>query len=598
MAITYMYPARAEDLGKGHYWAIDEFSEGEVVLDLHVKRWDDDGSRWTRRRDGITQADYDANRTNDKHLVFGLPLYAPADGVVKSSWRNFPDNPVPGKKLPEVTGEGGATRRIFAGGNHVVIETDDGRVFTVAHMEKGTVPSSLCPFEDEFPSTLDKIGDFRVASLIAKSDRPRVSRGGFIGRVGNSGNSSGPHIHISTAPAVGETAVGASEPIHITGAWRQDYSETLPLDPTKWEGFAGTAITRTVGKSLILPGTPLRRGDATAGRVGQSVLHFVRSRRAVSALQDSDGDLKLIVWGLTPEGQLVRRGDAEAGGASQITIAEPRSDLAVTALRDADGLLRLISWRVETDGGLVRCGEAVAGAVSGVAMVSPHEGVVVTAVRDDAGDLKLIAWHVSSAGDFSRRGAASAGPIGDVALARADSASGVVTAVNDSDGNLKLIAWSVANDGNSISRRGSAEAGKVSAVTLTARGGDDQLMVTAVRDDADQLRLISWIVSDGGDAITRGGTATAGSVREVAIAGSRVQLHATVACRDGGGDLRLTSWRLSPDGRSIDRWGGALAGAAALVALAATNDSGRDYLLTSCADSDGNLKLIAWEGDL
>lgn len=598
MAITYLYPARAEDLGKGHYWAIDEFSEGEVVLDLHVKRWDDDDSRWTRRRDGIKQADYDADRTNDKHLVFGLPLYAPADGVVKSSWRNFPDNPVPGEKLPEVTGEGGATKRIFAGGNHVVIETDDGRVFTVAHMQNGTVPSSLCPFTDEFPDTLDKVGAFRVASLIAKNDRPKVRKGTFIGRAGNSGNSSAPHIHISTAPAVGETDTGANEPIHVVGAWRQDLSGTVPLDPAKWSKFAGSTITRTVGKSLILPGTPLRRGDATAGQVGQSALHFVRSRRVVSALQDSNQNLKLIVWGLTPEGQLVRRGDAEAGGAGHIAVAEPRSDLVVTALRDADGLLRLISWQVEPDGDLVRCDDAVAGGVGRVAMVAPSEGIVVTAVRDSGGDLKLIAWHVSPAGDFSRRGAASAGAIGDVALARATSASGVVTAVSDGDGNLRLIAWSVANDGSSISRRGSAEAGKVKGVTVTPRGGDDQLMLTAVRDEEDRLRLISWIVSDNGSVIARRGTATAGPVGEIAIAGGRERLHATVACRDSEGALRLTSWRLSPDGRSIDRWGGALAGAARAVAVAPTTDSGRDYLVTSCADSDGNLKLIAWEADL
>lgn len=308
-----------------------------------------------------------------------------------------------------------------------------------------------------------------------------------------------------------ESDVGCASKVHL------HFEVALPIDPADPiddEGFirggpARRRIPRICGISdqtyvkgqTYLAGISLARLDtAVAGQVGQSELHFVRSRRVVSAVQDAGGNLKLIVWGMGTNGALTRRGDAAAGAAGEIVLAEPRPDLLVTACRDSGGNLRLISWLVTTNGEVERCFTATAGAVSRVAITSDRQGSVVTAVRDGDGDLKLIAWSVSGTGQFTRRDDISAGAVSRIAIAPCQACSGVVTAVRTASGDLKLIAWTVSADGQ-LTRRGSAEAGAISELSLVARGASSQYPVVAVRDGNGNLRLISWHVTAGGGTI-------------------------------------------------------------------------------------------------
>lgn len=604
----YVFPSRREDLGEGDYWVISEFSEGETTLDIHVERWDDAAERWSRRRRGISQADYDADPTNDKHLAFGLPAYAPADGVVKTSWRDFPDNPIPGEKLPAVTGDNGEEVTIFPSGNHVTIETDDGRIFLIAHLRQGSVPDTLRPPTSQ-QFSMEKLGDYRRISFIPPADRPRVRAGDFLGRVGNSGNSSGPHIHITTAVATSDTTKGAREPIAVRGSWRQPYVvpatvpiekerlSTTPPSQSAWTRFAGTGITKSVGRQVILPGF-LRRAHETGHEMHHACLHFVRSRRLVAAMIGGSGDLQLGVWGMTPDGAFVARGEATSHRATQVAIVEPRSDMVVTTARDGQGALRLSSWRVDNDGQLRLLDTANAGSISRVAACVPSAGFIITAVRDSQEHLKLIAWHMSVDGVLTRRGDAQAGTVDDIAVARAQSADGVVTAVRDGSGELLITAWSVSSNGNTLTQRASAHAGAVDIVDLIPRGIGDRFMLSAVRDSAYRLRLITWRIDANGNSIERGATSSAGGVGELKLAGGHQRMHAVVACRDADGHLRLTSWRLSPDGKSLQRWGGARGEAATRIDIATTHDDGRDYYVTSCATSGKLLRIIGWEADL
>jgi hypothetical protein len=306
MAENFLFPSRGDQLGQGHYWVVNEFSEGPNILDIKVLRFDADRGEWTWRKNGIMQEEYDQNPTNDKHLTFGLPLYAPADGFVKASWRNFPDNPIPGKKLPEVTGAGGVEKKIFGGGNAIAIETDGGMVFIIAHLQQGTIPTALCPFNETFPSTMERIGDYQKASFIEKSQRPRIRKGDFIGLAGNSGNSRGPHIHISVQPSISDTQRGDDQSIHFYRAWRQSNLSNAPAEPGNWSKLDGDAITSAVGNSSILPSPFLRRDTATAGAISRLALSFVSNLRLITAVSDSDSNLKLISWDLTPS-NIIRR---------------------------------------------------------------------------------------------------------------------------------------------------------------------------------------------------------------------------------------------------------------------------------------------------
>jgi len=90
------------------------------------------------------------------YAIYGDPLYSPCEGVVRSVVDGLPDHAPPA----------GDTNN--PAGNHVEIQTGEHRVF-LAHMEKGS---------------------------IAVKPGQRVQAGDLLGRVGNSGNTSEPHLHI------------------------------------------------------------------------------------------------------------------------------------------------------------------------------------------------------------------------------------------------------------------------------------------------------------------------------------------------------------------------------------------------------------------
>lgn len=91
---------------------------------------------------------------------FGVPIHAAADGVVVGLSDGAPER-TPGE-LPTDTTVANAA------GNHIVVDMGEGNFALYAHIKTGTVAV--------------KLGD-------------RVKRGDVIARLGNSGNTDGPHLH-------------------------------------------------------------------------------------------------------------------------------------------------------------------------------------------------------------------------------------------------------------------------------------------------------------------------------------------------------------------------------------------------------------------
>lgn len=582
---TYPFPFRAENLPGGAFW----FRSGSDGWDFGAKRLKSDGS-FTNLIDNP----HDPVRNEDK-VCHGQPQYAIADGVVYAAWRNAPENPRPGEPH---AGRANFPQIIPRSGNFVAVLGDDGRVYLYAHLKTGSIPSSLCPFDDEFVvNANDKFvpdgiphGKAIVGTLIPEGERPRVVRGQFLGRVGNSGASSGPHAHNHLKDANGEI-----ERFQNDRAWKATTD-----NPDSWTKFTGQVVDED-DKHIVIHASPLlRRGHATAGQFGKLAMHFTRTRRFVTALTTSTNDLKLVVWGMTPPEEIQRRGEVAAGGVTEVTICEPRSDMVVTAVRLPSGNLKLISWRIETNGEVTRLGDVTTGQVKSIALVTVRTGVVVTAVRLANDKLRLIAWTVSASGAIVRRGDANAGNIRSVtATATAAVDDGLVTAVRLTDGRLKLIAWETSNNGATITRRGDATTDAITDVALVSRGSGGKFLLTAARDTNGKLRMQSWEIDQGGDLVKELATAHAGAVSDVDVAGvSNPNRSAVVACRTSGGRLKLITWELDPDGKQITRLAGALAGRASNISIAGTSEGSRDFFVTACALSNGDLRLINWEANL
>jgi hypothetical protein len=108
----------------------------------------------------------------DRFPGFGRPLLAPVDGVVVAAHDTEPDHDSY-RGLPSVGYALTQRRRAEAGwvtlaGNHVLIE-GGGAVIAVCHLQQGSVA-------------------FRPGQA--------VRRGDVLGRCGNSGNSTEPHVHL------------------------------------------------------------------------------------------------------------------------------------------------------------------------------------------------------------------------------------------------------------------------------------------------------------------------------------------------------------------------------------------------------------------
>jgi hypothetical protein len=115
----------------------------------------------------------------DRFPGFGRPVLSPADGVVVAVHGTAPDHAA-FRGLPSVGYALTQRRRARAGwpglaGNHVMVETGDGIVVAVCHLQRGSVAVRL---------------------------GQEVRAGQELGRCGNSGNSTEPHVHVQAVDRV------------------------------------------------------------------------------------------------------------------------------------------------------------------------------------------------------------------------------------------------------------------------------------------------------------------------------------------------------------------------------------------------------------
>ncbi len=247
-AASYQFPGRAEDLAPGHYWYFaDVHAGGSKALDLVGVRFDKDSDKWTRYRGATPSA---GTEENDDAIIYNTPVHAIADGEVIACWRNAPENPRPGESH---AGRLSTPKTISRSANFLVVKSaNENKTVLYAHLKTGSVPPGLCPFNAQFMENADDKdgGDYPVESIVPVGQRAQIKQGQVIGRVGNAGASSGPHLHIDMSDVTGENEEGPSLPIKFHGAWTKSILTTQDVT-TDWERLSAEELVTP--KTAILP---------------------------------------------------------------------------------------------------------------------------------------------------------------------------------------------------------------------------------------------------------------------------------------------------------------------------------------------------------
>ena len=124
---------------------------------------------------------------------FGRPVLAPVAGTVVGVVGGAADHDafrgLPSLGYALTQGRRAATGWEALAGNHVLLRTDGGVVLALCHLQRGSV-------------------------VVARGDRVEV--GAVLGRCGNSGNSTEPHVHVQAIDRV-EVASASAVPVTFGG---------------------------------------------------------------------------------------------------------------------------------------------------------------------------------------------------------------------------------------------------------------------------------------------------------------------------------------------------------------------------------------------
>jgi hypothetical protein len=227
--MAYLMPISADDLGFRERF--DTFKHAAGVQgegkDIGVRRRDSD-SNWPQLTvDGANP------KVLTNWITYGVSFYAMAAGTVVGGWRNAPEN------IPFELHEQYLKGKFAGGGNHLWILQDDGLYALYAHAKKGSIPPGLCPHNAPlFTGVSNPVpASPNIESECAITNGARVEAGQFLGRIGNSGNTSEPHLHVHMEAGGlpkpmsferGMTTSFAGGSGSLKGPWKKVAGNTLP----------------------------------------------------------------------------------------------------------------------------------------------------------------------------------------------------------------------------------------------------------------------------------------------------------------------------------------------------------------------------------
>ncbi len=257
---TFGMPFRAFDLASNEVWQGGSTHGGGTQVfayDLSVQGYANGAWSYNLPNTDGTQ--------NAHSRVWGKPIYAMADGVIKEFVNNVPNNPKPGEQANWGIYQNGG------GGNHFYIQHGENIVL-YAHMQKGSLNAAL----------------MQVGKVVKAGD--------FLGLAGNSGSSSGPHLHIHVRK---ETTIesGPFRPLLFnTGFVISKNSFTSLVSNANWKGLTAHGLPGYAGtRPFIWPsnqkpsyGTNVYNGVFREGSDGYAMW----AGATAAGLQQKDTDYK------------------------------------------------------------------------------------------------------------------------------------------------------------------------------------------------------------------------------------------------------------------------------------------------------------------
>jgi hypothetical protein len=264
---------------------------------------------------------------------------------------------------------------------------------------------------------------------------------------------------------------------------------------------------RMIAYYVAPSGALIRRADYLAGKIGALDMATTTSgdHRSVTAVRDEDGNLKLIAWDIqvavNGSVSIVRLGQASAGAVSAVAISRSKVFNGVfTAVRDGAGELKVIPWKLSSNGqSFTRGVDASAGAIAADLDVAPLASGVAVAVKNSQGNLEIKTWSANSNGDIGGlKGSVAGGQASEITLLTAlHGGSNLTSVFRSHDGELYLAGWKIDGDGSDLRRLGSSKAGAASKISADSywrpyTDGPRDIIVTTMRMTGGDLRVISW----------------------------------------------------------------------------------------------------------
>jgi hypothetical protein len=190
---------------------------------------------------------------NSNYYIDNTPVYAMGPGTIIRCWRNAPENPRPFSKAlgddfkdafkdRNWLHQAWRDKKMSGGGNHLLVEEDDGDMILYAHAKPGTISTKLCPNN----KTLYSKSDASSEADVSKAKQVRIKAGQYLYRTGNSGNSSAPHLHVHL-----QTSSGTSKLLRFSRGLSTPLKSGREANINQWTRFAGNRIPD--GPVLVWP---------------------------------------------------------------------------------------------------------------------------------------------------------------------------------------------------------------------------------------------------------------------------------------------------------------------------------------------------------